>query len=81
MPSWDKQGGPDMVIDFQKAWFCRRQKKLRYIITIDEKETPLYAGKELEEGTITIMITARTPEEADALRKQSSAMFRTVVMV
>ena len=33
--------------------------RFRYIITIDESETPAYVSKELQPGIITIMITAR----------------------
>lgn len=69
-----------MIIDFQTAQTSKKlEKKLRYIITIDEQETPLYVSKEFKEGVITVMITARTPEEADILRKQSTAILRTVM--
>jgi hypothetical protein len=69
-----------MIIDFQTAQTSKKaEKKLRYIITIDEQETPLYTSKELKKGVITVMITARTPEEADILRKQSTAILRTVM--
>ncbi len=69
-----------MIIDFQAAQAIRKpEKKLRYIITIDEQEKPLYISRELQEGIITIMITARTPEEADQLRKQSTAILRAVM--
>lgn len=70
-----------MIIDFQAAQAIRKpEKKLRYIITIDEQEKPLYISRELQEGIITIMITARTPEEADQLRKQSTAILRAVMV-
>lgn len=69
-----------MIIDFQAAQTSKKaEKKLRYIITIDEQEIPLYVSKEFKEGVITVMITARTPEEADILRKQSTATLRTVM--
>lgn len=51
--------------------------RLRYMITIDETETPAYVSRELQPGVITIMITARTPEEADSIRKESTAIART----
>jgi N-dimethylarginine dimethylaminohydrolase len=51
-----------------------KQPKLRYFITIDEDETPAYAARELKPGVITIMITARTPEEAETLRKEGAAI-------
>lgn len=63
-----------MIIDFQAAQTnAKQKKKIRYIITIGEQETPLYASRELQEGIITVMITARTPEEADYLRKEGTA--------
>ena len=69
-----------MIVDLQAVKAARKvEKKLRYIITIDEQEKPLYASSELRDGIITIMITARTPEEADLLRKQSVATLRTVM--
>ena len=44
-----------MIIDFQTAQTSKKaEKKLRYIITIDEQETPLYTSKELKKGVITI---------------------------
>ena len=51
--------------------------RFRYIITIDESETPAYVSKELQPGIITIMITARTPEEAESIRKESTAIARS----
>lgn len=60
------------VIDFQAA--TARQPKIRYMITIDEDETPAYVSRELKPGVITIMITARTPKEAEALRKEGAAI-------
>ena len=42
----------------------KAEKRIRYLITIDETETPAYVSRELQPGVITIMITARTPEEA-----------------
>ncbi|MDD3229173.1 MAG: hypothetical protein PHE09_08130 [Oscillospiraceae bacterium] len=64
------------IIDFQSVL---RQPRVRYFITIDEQEEPLYASKELQDGIVTVMITARTPEEADMLRKESKATLRTVM--
>lgn len=53
------------------------EKRIRYLITIDETETPAYVSRELQPGVITIMITARTPEEAEDIRKESTAIART----
>ena len=52
-------------------------QRFRYLITIDETETPAYVSRELQPGVITIMITARTPEEAESIRKESTAMAQT----
>ncbi|MDD2955783.1 MAG: hypothetical protein PHD67_05640 [Oscillospiraceae bacterium] len=52
-------------------------KKTRYLITIDRDETPAYVSRELQPGIITIMITARTPEEAELLRKEQNAVLRS----
>jgi len=60
------------VISFQAA--MAKRQKIRYIITIDDDETSIYAARELKPGVITIMITARTPEEAESLRKESTAI-------
>lgn len=62
------------IINFQAV--MAKQLKMRYIITIDEDETPAYAARELKPGVITIMITARTPEEAEALRKEGAAIVK-----
>ncbi|MEA1962266.1 MAG: hypothetical protein U9N81_13530 [Bacillota bacterium] len=51
-----------------------RQLKMKYIITIDEDDAPAYVARELKPRVITIMITARTPEEAESLRKESTAI-------
>jgi len=51
-----------------------KQPKLRYFITIDEDETPAYASRELAAGVIGVIITARTPEEAEMLRKEGAAI-------
>lgn len=51
-----------------------RQLKMKYMITICEDETPAYVARELKPEVITIMITARTPEEAESLRKESTAI-------
>ena len=60
------------IINFQAA--AARQPKIRYMITIDEDEAPAYVTRELKPGVITIMITARTPEEAEVLRKEGAAI-------
>ena len=60
------------IVSFQPA--ITKQPKVRYMITIDEDETPAYAARELKPGVITIMITARTPEEAELLRKEGTAI-------
>lgn len=39
----------------------------RYIITIGMDEEPLCVSQEWEPGTVTVLITARTPEEAQRL--------------
>lgn len=36
----------------------------RYIITIGKDEEPQCVSKELDSGTVTTLITARTPQEA-----------------
>lgn len=51
-----------------------KQPKLRYFITIDEDETPAYASRELAARVIGVIITARTPEEAETLRKEGAAI-------
>lgn len=38
--------------------------EFRYIITIGADEDPLCVSQEREPGTTTVLITARTPEEA-----------------
>jgi len=69
-----------MIINFPAVQTSKKaEKRLRFIITIDEQESPLYTSKELKDGIITVMITARTPEEADILRKQSTAALRAVI--
>lgn len=60
------------VINLQQV--VKRQPKVRYMITIDEDETPAYVARELNPGVTTIMITARTPEEAEILRKEGTAI-------
>lgn len=69
-----------MIVDFEVAKTAnstrRAQEKTRYIITIGEDEEPGFAAAELQEGTTTVMITARTPEEAAVLWKQSEAARR-----
>lgn len=41
--------------------------KFRYIITIGADEEPLCVSQEREAGTVTVLITARTLEEAKRL--------------
>jgi hypothetical protein len=57
----------------------KRPKRIRYIITIGEDETPTACSRELQPGIITIMVTARTPEEAENMRKEYTAVLRTAV--
>lgn len=69
-----------MIVDFEAARAATSasstQGKTRYIITIGDDEEPNFAAAELQEGTTTVMITARTPEEAAVLWKQSEAARR-----
>ncbi|MBR2896689.1 MAG: hypothetical protein IKC04_02215 [Oscillospiraceae bacterium] len=65
-----------MVIQFN-AKAQEPEKRIRYLITIDETETPSYVSRELQPGVITIMIAARTPEEAEDIRKESTAIVKT----
>lgn len=60
------------IINFQEA--AARQPKIRYIIEIGEDEKPIYAAMELRPGEITIMVRARTPEEAEILRKEGAVI-------
>ena len=62
------------IVSFQPT--ITKQPKVRYMITIDEDETPAYAARELKPGVITIMIAARTPEEAELLRKEVTAIVK-----
>lgn len=62
------------IVSLQSA--ITKLPKVRYIITIDEEETPAYVARELKPGVVTIMITARTPEEAETLRKEGTAIAR-----
>lgn len=55
----------------------RIPKKTRYLITIDSEESPAYVSRELQPGVITVMITARTPEEAELLRKEQTAILQS----
>lgn len=57
----------------------KRPTKTRYIITIGEDETPAACSRELQPGVITVMITARTPEEAEDMRKEYAAIIKTAV--
>jgi len=60
------------IVSLQSA--ITEQPKVRYIITIDEDEIPVHVARELKPGVITIMITARTPEEAETMRKEAAAI-------
>ncbi len=60
------------IVSLQSA--ITKQPKVRYIITIDEDEIPVHVARELKPGVITIMITARTPEEAETMRKEAAAI-------
>ena len=44
--------------------------KTRYIITIDEDEAPMYVSKVETYGAISVLVIARTPEEAKRLLDQ-----------
>lgn len=57
----------------------KKSVQFRYMITIDETETPAYVSRELQTGVITIMITARTPEEAENLLKESTAIAQSSI--
>jgi glutamyl-tRNA reductase len=57
----------------------KRPTKTRYIIMIGEDETPAACSRELQPGVITIMITARTPEEAEDMRKEYTAVIKTAI--
>lgn len=57
----------------------KKSVRFRYMITIDETETPAYVSRELQSGVITIMITARTPEEAESIRKESTAVAKSSI--
>ena len=41
--------------------------EFRYYITIGTGENPLCVSQEREPGTVTVLITAKTPEEAAKL--------------
>jgi hypothetical protein len=60
------------IVNFQSA--ITKQSKVRYMIIIDGDETPAYVARELKPRVITIMITARTPEEAESLRKEGTVI-------
>lgn len=57
----------------------KKSVRFRYMITIDETETPAYVSRELQSVVITIMITARTPEEAENIRKESTAVAKSSI--
>lgn len=44
--------------------------KIRYIIIIDEDDEPMCVSKEGAPGAISVLIIARTPEEAKQLLDQ-----------
>lgn len=48
--------------------------EFRYIITIGADEEPLRISQEREPGTVTVLITARTPEEARRLFCEASVV-------
>lgn len=50
----------------------REPKKTRYIIIIGAEEEPGFAAAELTKGTTTVMITARTPDEASELWREAA---------
>lgn len=58
-----------MNVNFETAKAAQEntEKKTRCIITIGEDEEPAHAAAELQAGTVTVLITARTPEEAARL--------------
>lgn len=64
-----------MIIDFKtaKAKKVSQKVKCHYIITISEDEEPAYVTAELQKGIITVIINARTPNEAEQLWKQGEA--------
>ncbi len=62
------------IINFQPP--MSRQPKMKYIITIDEDETPIYAARELKPGVVTLMIMARNLEEAETIRKKGTAIVK-----
>lgn len=45
-------------------------EKTRYIIIVDEDEEPMCVSKEGAPGAISVLIIARTPEEAKRLLDQ-----------
>lgn len=49
------------------------EKKIHYIINIASDETPIYVSQELQPGTVTVMIMARTLMEAEQLYRTSTA--------
>jgi hypothetical protein len=57
----------------------KRPQKIRYIITIGEDETPAACSRELQPGVTTVIITARTPEEAESIRKEQTAILKTAI--
>lgn len=67
-----------MNVNFETAKAAQEntEKKTRYIVTIGEDEEPAHAAAELQAGTVTVLITARTPEEAARIWKQSEAIRR-----
>jgi hypothetical protein len=68
-----------MIIDISEHLKQKRQPK--YIIDIDETNpAAVWFKQESKPGVVSIAIFARTPEEAEILRKESEATLRTAVM-
>jgi hypothetical protein len=68
-----------MIIDISELLRAKRQPK--YIIDIDETNpVAVWFKQETKPGVISVAIFARTPEEAERLRKESEASMRTAVM-
>lgn len=44
--------------------------RTRYIIIIDEEEKPMCVSKEETSGAVSVLIFARTPEEAKQMLEQ-----------
>ena len=65
-----------MIIQFpldQSTYLTKQgDKKVRYIIVIDEQEEPAYTVKELQAGIMTVLVQARSPQEARQITDQFS---------